>query len=68
MVEEFMPDSIKVDLKTDKEDYKPLEKVSASFTATNYFGPPAANRNYEVNFRWKKTRSRLKNLNAIIST
>jgi uncharacterized protein YfaS (alpha-2-macroglobulin family) len=54
MVEEFMPDRIKVELKTDKEDYKPLEKVSASFTATNYFGPPAANRNYEVNFSLEK--------------
>ncbi len=54
MVEEFMPDRIKVDLKTDKEDYKPLEKVGASFNATNYFGPPAANRNYEVNFSLEK--------------
>lgn len=54
MVEEFMPDRIKVDLKTDKDDYKPLEKVGASFTATNYFGPPAANRNYEVNFSLEK--------------
>ncbi|HRH57748.1 MAG TPA: MG2 domain-containing protein, partial [Chitinophagales bacterium] len=54
MVEEFMPDRIKVELKTDKDDYKPLEKVGASFTATNYFGPPAANRNYEVNFSLEK--------------
>jgi hypothetical protein len=50
MVEEFMPDRIKVDLKTDKDEYKPLEKVDASFTATNYFGPPAAHRNYEATF------------------
>jgi hypothetical protein len=54
MVEEFMPDRIKVDLKTDKEDYRPLDKVGASFNATNYFGPPAANRNYEVNFSLEK--------------
>lgn len=54
MVEEFMPDRIKVDLKTDKEDYKTLENVGASFNATNYFGPPAANRNYEVNFSLEK--------------
>lgn len=54
MVEEFMPDRIKVDLKTDKEDYKPFDKVGASFNATNYFGPPAANRNYEVNFSLEK--------------
>lgn len=54
MVEEFMPDRIKVDLKTDKEAYRPLDKVEASFNATNYFGPPAANRNYEVNFSLEK--------------
>jgi len=54
MVEEFMPDRIKVDLKTDREDYKPLDKVGATFNATNYFGPPAANRNYEVNFSLEK--------------
>lgn len=50
MVEEFMPDRIKVDLKIDKNEYKPTEAVHASFAATNYFGPPAANRNYEVTF------------------
>jgi alpha-2-macroglobulin len=49
MVEEFMPDRIKVDVKTDKEDYKPGEKMELSLNATNYFGPPASNRNYEVN-------------------
>ena len=54
LVEEFMPDRIKVDLKLDKEDYKPLDKISASFSAVNYFGPPAANRNYEVNFSLEK--------------
>jgi uncharacterized protein YfaS (alpha-2-macroglobulin family) len=54
MVEEFMPDRIKVDLKTDKEEYMPLEKINASFSAVNYFGPPAANRNYEVNFSLEK--------------
>jgi uncharacterized protein YfaS (alpha-2-macroglobulin family) len=54
MIEEFMPDRIKVDIKTDKADYKPAEKVQAIFNATNYFGPPAANRNYEVNFSLEK--------------
>ena len=54
LVEEFMPDRIKVELKTDKEDYKPLDKIGISFAATNYFGPPAANRNYEVNFSLDK--------------
>ena len=50
LVEEFMPDRIKVDVKTDKEEYKPSEKVTVALNAMNYFGPPAANRNYEMNF------------------
>ncbi|MFN8237044.1 MAG: MG2 domain-containing protein [Chitinophagales bacterium] len=54
MIEEFMPDRIKVDVKTDKEEYLPTEKVQTSLNATNYFGPPAANRNYEVNFSLEK--------------
>ena len=54
MVEEFMPDRIKVELKTDKDDYNFGEKINTTFTATNYFGPPAANRNYEVNFTLNK--------------
>lgn len=56
MVEEFMPDRIKVDLKTEREEYRPKEKVNATFTATNYFGPPAANRNYEVTFSLNKNK------------
>lgn len=48
MIEEFMPDRIKVDIKTDKEEYKPGETIELSLNATNYFGPPAAKRNYEV--------------------
>jgi len=54
LVEEFMPDRIKVDLKTDKEEYRPNEAVNISINAMNYFGPPAANRNYEVNFSLEK--------------
>lgn len=50
LVEEFMPDRIKVNIKTDKEEYKPSDKVNISLNAMNYFGPPAANRNYEINF------------------
>jgi uncharacterized protein YfaS (alpha-2-macroglobulin family) len=37
MIEEFMPDRIKVELKTDKDDYVPLEKVSASFHSDELF-------------------------------
>ena len=47
-VEEFMPDRIKVEVTLDKNDYKPGEEVVIGIEATNFFGPPAANRNYEV--------------------
>ncbi len=47
-VEEFMPDRIKVELNTNKEEYYPGESISAEILATNYFGPPAADRNYEL--------------------
>lgn len=48
MVEEFMPDRIKVKLDLDKEDAKTGDEIKASVLATNFFGPPAANRNYEI--------------------
>jgi uncharacterized protein YfaS (alpha-2-macroglobulin family) len=47
-VEEFMPDRIRVSLSVDKEEYKPGEPIDAGIEAVNMFGPPAANRNYEV--------------------
>lgn len=49
-VEEFMPDRIDVKLKLDKEEYKSGDTVATNITALNMFGPPAANRNYEVEF------------------
>ncbi|ULQ55926.1 MG2 domain-containing protein [Flavihumibacter rivuli] len=48
MVEEFVPDRIKVNTKLDKAQLKPGEKANLSITATNFFGPPAANRKYET--------------------
>ncbi|MGD2036133.1 MAG: MG2 domain-containing protein, partial [Bacteroidales bacterium] len=47
-VEEFMPDRIKVEVNLDKKEYKPGEKIVVDIEAVNFFGPPAANRNYEV--------------------
>lgn len=47
-IEEFMPDRIKIDVDADKEEVKPDEAITFSGTATNFFGPPAAGRNYEV--------------------
>jgi len=50
-VEEFMPDRIKAEVKTDKTTYLNGEILKATVTATNLFGPPAANRKIENEFR-----------------
>ncbi|MFI5134279.1 MAG: alpha-2-macroglobulin, partial [Chitinophagales bacterium] len=50
-VEEFVPDRIKVVTQLDKQTLNPTDKLTANITATNLFGPPAANRNYEVNLQ-----------------
>ncbi len=47
-VEEFVPDRIKVSATLDKQSFKPGEKARLSLNAVNFFGPPAANRNYET--------------------
>ncbi|MEO6168088.1 MAG: MG2 domain-containing protein, partial [Chitinophagales bacterium] len=47
-VEEFVPDRIKVVTTVDKQTAKPNDVVKAEVVATNLFGPPAANRNYEL--------------------
>lgn len=62
-VEEFMPDRIKVNLRlveanrktTFKGGYQSEDSVRVSLTATNLFGPPAANRNYELSFSLRST-------------
>jgi uncharacterized protein YfaS (alpha-2-macroglobulin family) len=46
-VEEFVPDRIKVTSKLDKDVLKPGETAHLDVVAENFFGPPAANRNYE---------------------
>lgn len=47
-VEEFVPDRIKVDLTLNSESINHTDTVKASFIAANLFGPPAANRKYEL--------------------
>ncbi len=48
MVEEFLPDRIKVEAKLDKPFLLPGESTKLNIAAQNFFGPPAANRNYEL--------------------
>jgi alpha-2-macroglobulin len=47
LVEEFMPDRIKVSATLDKPFLKPTDKETLKITAINFFGPPASNRNWE---------------------
>jgi uncharacterized protein YfaS (alpha-2-macroglobulin family) len=53
-VEEFVPDRIKVNAKLDKESLKTGESANLSINASNFFGPPAANRNYETEIQVKQ--------------
>lgn len=55
-IEEFMPDRIKVDVKAGKEFYRNGETIQISATALNLFGPPASDRNYEMQFKLKRKR------------
>ncbi len=47
-IEEFVPDRIKVGATLDKPFLRPAESTTLSISATNFFGPPAANRRYET--------------------
>ncbi|WP_310590318.1 MG2 domain-containing protein [Dyadobacter sp. NIV53] len=53
-VEEFIPDRIKVDLSGAQKEYVSGGTVVLTATATNLFGPPAANRTYEMEFQLKR--------------
>lgn len=53
-VEDFMPDRLKVALKTDKEEYRTGEKVTANIQADNLYGTPAGGRNYECELKLSK--------------
>jgi uncharacterized protein YfaS (alpha-2-macroglobulin family) len=53
-VEEFVPDRIRVNVKLDKTFLKPGETANLSINAMNFFGPPAANRNYETEIQVKQ--------------
>ncbi len=53
-IEEFVPDRIKVDAKLDKPSARPGESATLAVAATNFFGPPAANRKYETEIQVKQ--------------
>lgn len=53
-VEEFMPDRIKVNVSFDKTSYQRGETMIVTGEALNMFGPPAANRNYEIEMQLNK--------------
>jgi uncharacterized protein YfaS (alpha-2-macroglobulin family) len=53
-IEEFVPDRIRVTAKLDKPSLKTNESSTLSINAMNFFGPPAANRNYEVEIQVKQ--------------
>lgn len=53
VVEEFVPDRIKVTTKLSKPDFVPGDSAGILINAVNYFGPPAANRNYEYEVQLK---------------
>ena len=54
MIEEFVPDRIKVTAKLDKPSLQPGETAKLNINAVNFFGPPAANRNYETEIQVKQ--------------
>lgn len=54
MIEEFVPDRIKVATKLSKNNLKPGDSVSLAINAQNFFGPPAADRNYECQIQLKQ--------------
>lgn len=53
-VEEFVPDRIHINAKLDKTSLKPGESATLAINAMNFFGPPAANRNYETEIQVKQ--------------
>lgn len=53
-IEEFVPDRIRVNVKPDKNFLQPGDKVNLTINAMNFFGPPAAGRNYETEVQVKQ--------------
>ena len=54
MIEEFVPDRIKVSAKLSRPFLRANETASVDINAVNFFGPPAANRKYEMEIQVKQ--------------
>ena len=63
MIEEFVPDRIRVNAKLDKAFLKPGMSSGLHISAMNFFGPPAANRKYETEIQVKQKSFRPKDFN-----
>lgn len=61
MIEEFVPDRIRVTTKLSSASLRPQETTTLSLNAVNFFGPPAANRNYETEIQVKQKQFSSKN-------
>jgi len=53
-VEEFVPDRIRVKATLNKDSYEPGQTAELKIQADNFFGPPAAGRNYECEIQLKQ--------------
>lgn len=56
MIEEFVPDRIRVTAKLDKTKVQPSGELALQINAQNFFGPPAANRNFETEIQVRQKR------------
>ncbi|MBE7173165.1 MAG: alpha-2-macroglobulin family protein [Williamsia sp.] len=62
-IEEFVPDRIKVTATLNKPFLRPGDATQLQISAINFFGPPAANRNYETEIQIKQKPFYPKNYN-----
>jgi uncharacterized protein YfaS (alpha-2-macroglobulin family) len=64
MIEEFVPDRIKVAATLDKPFLRPGDEATLTINAVNFFGPPAANRNFETEIQVKQKTFSAKKFNG----
>ena len=67
-VEEFMPDRISVMVNSNKSDYKIGEQINIKAQVMNLFGPPAAGRNYQMEYSLARKQFIAKNFKDYIFT